>query len=150
MARTLAISVAGLVMSVVACVFIETAVIDWLNALPGANHTPEWTVWAVNTIPAFLTGFLVFVGLTYTLPSRDRQGQWRSHAIRVSPLYICDALLLAFIVAEWHVPDFGLVGQIFEWPFVALLGGILADLLVTANHRRKATRNVGTSSTATQ
>jgi hypothetical protein len=135
--RTISITVTAVVLTVVACAFVESAAIEWVNTLPGIKDSPAWTTWAINIIPAFLTGFLLFFCLAIALLSRHGQSHWRRHAVRASPLYVLAATLLVIIAVSWHIPDFAFVAQFFEWPLCALAGGILGDLLATAIHRRR-------------
>jgi hypothetical protein len=134
-ATTLAVSVAGLVITVVACDLIELDAINWWNVL-AARYGPTWAGLTVNIIPTFLTGFLLFCCVAITLPSCDRQRGWRSHVVRVSPLYICGTILLVFVVWQWPTNhDFRYVAQLFVWPIFGIVGGVLGDVVGTAVSR---------------
>jgi hypothetical protein len=51
------------------------------------------------------------------------------HLRRAAPLYVISGLLGAVIAANHSDPGFGLVAQLFVWPVLVTLGGILGDRL---------------------
>jgi hypothetical protein len=134
MVRTIVTYLAVLVVTVVACVFVESAAIAWVNTLP-PPYGPL-TGLPLNVVPSLGVGFLIFFGLTTVLLSRSREAYWRSHMVRASSLYVVCALLLAIIGITCRSPDFGEVAQAFIWPLAAAVGGILGDLVATRMQHR--------------
>jgi hypothetical protein len=137
MVRTAVTYLAVLVLTVIACGFVESAAIAWLPTLPDIDVL--LTGLALNVVPSLGVGFLIFFSLTTVLLSRDRDGRWRSHMVRASSLYAICALLLAIIAITCRSPDFAEVAQLFVWPLAGAVGGILGDLLATRMYHRQST-----------
>jgi hypothetical protein len=118
------------------------AAINLVNRFPSTRYSSAWMVWAVNIVPAFLAGFLIFFMVTGVSVVR-RHGDIAPHKVRAAPLYVSCGLLITYIVAAWRSPDWGFVAQLFEWPCAAFAGGIVGDLTGAAMYRRRIRRAEG-------
>jgi hypothetical protein len=112
--------------------FASFGTLTLANALD-LRYLPNWIALGLNIVPAFGCG----AGCYYLLGRRTRVREgWSQppfgHLRRVAPLYVIGGLLAAYIISTWSNRGFGLVAQLFVWPFAATLGGILGDLLAAA------------------
>jgi hypothetical protein len=114
---------------VAASVVVESFAIAWINSfhVPGTLPGPIWVVIAVNLVPTFLSGFLIIFFLGTVILRRKREAVPAPHAIRAVPLYVLAATLGAYVAYSHNLRGWGLVGQLFVWPFVTCLGGVLGD-----------------------
>ena len=84
----------------------------------------EVLVVLLNVLPAFAVG-----AASYFVLGRSRMAEGATRLARVGPLCLVGAALGVLIVQNWNSPGFGLVAQLFVWPLMAALGGVLGDLL---------------------
>lgn len=100
-----------------------------VNAL-NMKYLPDWVIWALNLVPASGVGLWSYYSF-----ARRQQRQVvitespTGHLRRAAPLYVISGLLGAVIAANYRDPGFGLVAQLFVWPLMVALGGILGDVL---------------------
>lgn len=114
---------------VIASLVVESGVIEVVNSfhVPGTPPVPTWLGVAVDLVPAFLTGFAIVFLLGTAVMRRRPDASPLPHAIRAAPFYLLAAVLGAYVAYSHNSPGWGLVGQIFVWPLVLCLGGILGD-----------------------
>lgn len=103
--------------------------ISLVNAL-NLKYLPDWVGLALNLVP----GFGVGVWSYYSFARRQQRRTAvtvppAGHLRRAAPLYVISGFLGAVIVANYRDPGFGLVAQLFVWPLMVTLGGILGDRL---------------------
>jgi len=112
--------------------------ISLVNAL-NMKYLPDWVGLALNLVPGFGVGVW-----SYHRFARRQQRRTTitapptGHLRRAAPLYVITGLLGAVIAANYSDPGFGLVAQLFVWPLMVTLGGILGDAVV--GRRSAATR----------
>jgi hypothetical protein len=78
----------------------------------------------LNVLPPFVVG-----AASYFVLDRSRMTKGTTLLARVGPLCLVGAALMVLIALNWNSPGFGLVAQLFVWPLMAALGGVLGDLL---------------------
>lgn len=113
---------------VVVSLAVEDLAIIWINSLPGRVPRPVWVGVAINTVPALASGFLIIFSVGTVILRRKRDASPAPHFIRAAPLYAFAGALGAYIAYWRNNGDWNLVAQLFEWPFVATLGGALGDV----------------------
>ncbi len=87
-----------------------------------------WLVVLLNIIPALVTGFLVYAAVARGF--KDQQvmsGGLRDHLLRCSALYCIVLLIGGWMAYFFRSPGFGIFLQIILWPWLAIVGGVVAD-----------------------
>jgi hypothetical protein len=91
---------------------------------------PDWIGVVVNLVPAFICGVWCYYRFARRQERRSAvAGRTIGHLARAAPLYAISVMLGAVIVANYSEPGFGLVAQLFVWPLMATVGGILGVAL---------------------
>jgi len=92
--------------------------------------------WALNIVPAFATGLLVFLALAHFLGGTHGAGHSVGrHVRRCAPLYLVALGLGALLLHDARSPDFWHFGQLVLWVWLAALAGIMADGLTVLRRR---------------
>ncbi len=85
----------------------------------------------LNVVPALVTGFLVYLGVARALAHRHvMTGRASDHFVRASPLYVIVLVIGSWMGNHLTSPGFGIFVQFILWPWLAVIGGIVADGLV--------------------
>jgi hypothetical protein len=92
-----------------------------------ATHS-RWDILLLNTLPPFAVGV---VG-TWSAAAWLRRRDWFratiiGHVVRVVPFYALAGMSGWVLVVYWNNPDFWLIGQLYYWPWVAVVSGIGAE-----------------------
>lgn len=91
---------------------------------------PDGIVWLLNVVPAFIWGvWCYFRAGTHARVRATRASPRPGHLRRAMSLYLIAAALAIVIAANWSDPGFGLAAQLFVWPLMVTVGGILGDAL---------------------
>lgn len=140
--KVIALYSAAAPVSIALCFWLTTMV---FNATQNWQwrRLPDWTILAINILPPMTAGVLISLA---SLWFARRQGWYeptlRAHAMRLALTYALSIAIIALIIANWSNSDFGLWGQLIEWPLAALIGLALVDLVATiaaGRHRVAAT-----------
>jgi hypothetical protein len=86
--------------------------------------------WALNILPAFATGLLIFLIVARFVRIRSLDGtSLRAHVRRSAALYVVTFGLGALLLHDGGSPDFWSLGQIVLWTWVTSLAGVAADAI---------------------
>jgi hypothetical protein len=90
---------------------------------------PVWVGVLLNLLPQVATGGAVYAAIAGL--RRPAPGVASRHLVRAAPLYVIGVVLAVLVALGWRDPGFGLVAQLVVWPLAAVIGGIVADAVVT-------------------
>jgi hypothetical protein len=115
-------------------------------AAPERYSRAEWWVWALNVFAPALGGALVVAVLIAWESRRARYTcTWQGHLARTTSWYVAAGVLYWIVWMDRGISDFGLWGQIIEWPLAGLLAAIATDVLASAWGARTQRRAVSTA-----
>jgi hypothetical protein len=97
--------------------------------------------WALNVVPAFAAGMVIYLILARVVHARlTGTSSVGGHVRRSAWPYLVAIGLGVLLLHDGRSPDFWSFGQLVLWPWLAAVGGIVADGLTTLQwRRRKAT-----------
>jgi hypothetical protein len=114
----------------------------WAFDLTDGWPWPElagWTIVALNVVPPAVAGGISAIALAcVALRLRWFLPSLRGHLARLALLYPLCALLAGYSAIAQRSSDFGLWGQILEWPLTAFLGLAVVDAVTTLMVRHQA------------
>ena len=129
-------------LALVPTVIASLAVSGWVmdvskHQAPGLPSGPG--EWALNILPAFATGLLIFLIVARFVRIRPLDGtSLRAHVRRSTALYVVTLGLGALLLHDGGSPDFWSLGQIVLWIWVTAVGGVVADAITELLQRGRA------------
>ena len=133
--RNIVLYAAAVLVSIAFAFAITTIVFLASEKLPW-KRVPDWTILTINVAPALTSGALASWVAARLASSR---GWFRAtlagHAERMLIAYALSLLISVTIISNWRNGEFGLWRQLIEWPFMALIGLIVVDAILTVRLR---------------
>ena len=96
--------------------------------------------WALNVIPAFGAGLLMYLILARVVHARlTGTSSFVGHVRRSASLYLLALVLGVVLLHDGPSPDFWSFGQLVLWPWLVAVAGIVADGLTALHRPRRRT-----------